>query len=114
MLSLLLIYLLQMASVYWQVFDDDGDGFIEDKDLIRVMAAIGQDLGPDEVRGMLEQADTDDDGKILFAGNWTSQTKFNHIFKHEIHLCCKFQCDNFINYWVVWTSVILWILTSRT
>ena len=48
----------------FRVFDLDGDGFIGLDELAKVMAMLGEDLSPAELRSMLEEADTKKDGKI--------------------------------------------------
>uniref|UniRef100_A0A7S2U3J4 Calmodulin n=1 Tax=Lotharella oceanica TaxID=641309 RepID=A0A7S2U3J4_9EUKA len=48
----------------FQIFDKDGDGYINYDDLSGVMKDLGEELTDDEIRDMMHQADTSHDGKI--------------------------------------------------
>lgn len=46
------------------LFDKDGDGTITIKELGTVLRSLGQNPTEAEVRGMIEEVDTDGDGKL--------------------------------------------------
>eukprot|EP01114_Cavostelium_apophysatum_P005133 TRINITY_DN15804_c0_g1_i1.p1 TRINITY_DN15804_c0_g1~~TRINITY_DN15804_c0_g1_i1.p1 ORF type:complete len:151 (-),score=46.87 TRINITY_DN15804_c0_g1_i1:95-547(-) len=48
----------------FKVFDKNGTGLIEIADLKHVLTTIGEKLSPQEVDGVMKEADTDGDGKI--------------------------------------------------
>lgn len=48
----------------FKVFDRDGSGKISAEELKEVMLRIGEDLSPDEIKAMIDQADKDGDGNI--------------------------------------------------
>jgi calmodulin len=48
----------------FRVFDRDGSGTISAEELKEVMLRIGENLSADEIKAMIEQADSDGDGKI--------------------------------------------------
>jgi len=50
----------------FQVFDGDGNGFINRQELACVMGNLGEALTPAEIQGMIDQADVDGDGQINY------------------------------------------------
>ena len=48
------------------MFDSDGSGFIDAKELQGVMEKLGQPMNMDEIKQMLDDADDDGDGLISF------------------------------------------------
>lgn len=44
------------------------DGYIDAKELKRVMSSIGEPLSDDEINEMIRTADTDGDGKVSYEG----------------------------------------------
>merc|ERR1719334_236145 len=50
----------------FQVFDGDGNGFINRQELAVVMSNLGEALTPDEIQSMIDQADQDGDGQINY------------------------------------------------
>ena len=48
----------------FKVFDRDGDGYITGDELGLVMANLGEKLTPGELKQMMEEADSNGDGKI--------------------------------------------------
>ena len=52
----------------FKVFDKDGDGFISADELRIVMTSLGEKLTDQEVDDMLNEADTNGDGKIDYNG----------------------------------------------
>jgi calmodulin len=50
----------------FKVFDLDGDGFISASELRQVMTSLGDQMSEEEVGRMLQEADTDGDGKINY------------------------------------------------
>jgi len=48
----------------FKVFDKNGNGFVEIKELRHVLTTLGEKLTPEEVDGVLKEADADNDGKI--------------------------------------------------
>ncbi|ELU06160.1 hypothetical protein CAPTEDRAFT_227531 [Capitella teleta] len=55
----------EMRSAF-QIFDQDGDGFIDAMDIGRTMADLGEKLTAGDVEQMIHEADADGDGKINF------------------------------------------------
>lgn len=58
----------------FQLFDDDGTGFISVKNLRRVARELGEHLSDEELRAMIEEFDRDRDGQI-------SKTEFLNIMR---------------------------------
>ncbi|KAL4237286.1 hypothetical protein ACF0H5_002005 [Mactra antiquata] len=52
----------------FKVFDKDGDGFISASELRHVMTNLGEKLTDEEVDAMIQEADSDGDGKIDYEG----------------------------------------------
>eukprot|EP00090_Calanus_glacialis_P003722 TRINITY_DN12747_c0_g1_i1.p1 TRINITY_DN12747_c0_g1~~TRINITY_DN12747_c0_g1_i1.p1 ORF type:complete len:150 (-),score=65.32 TRINITY_DN12747_c0_g1_i1:123-572(-) len=50
----------------FQVFDGDGNGFINRQELACVMGNLGEALTPAEIQGMIDEADVDGDGQINY------------------------------------------------
>ena len=50
----------------FQIFDKDGDGSINTKELGSVMRSLGQNLSEEEIQKMIEEVDKDDSGTIDF------------------------------------------------
>jgi len=50
----------------FQVFDGDGNGYINRQELALVMQNIGEKLTPDEIQEMIDEADVDGDGVINY------------------------------------------------
>uniref|UniRef100_M8B777 EF-hand domain-containing protein n=1 Tax=Aegilops tauschii TaxID=37682 RepID=M8B777_AEGTA len=50
----------------FEIFDRDGNGFITAAELAHSMAKLGHALTAKELTGMIEEADTDGDGRINF------------------------------------------------
>jgi len=47
-------------------FDIDGDGFIQEEELLQVMSKMGQSPSDEEIKAMFKAADLNRDGKISF------------------------------------------------
>ena len=52
------------------VFDEDGDGFIDGRDIQRTMETLGERVSTADVADMVTEADEDGDGRINFKGQW--------------------------------------------
>merc|ERR1712029_807690 len=50
----------------FQVFDGDGNGFINRQELACVMSNLGLELTSEEVQSMIDEADQDGDGQINY------------------------------------------------
>merc|ERR1711953_929172 len=50
----------------FQVFDGDGNGFINRQELTMVMSNLGEKLTSEEIQGMIDEADVDGDGQINY------------------------------------------------
>merc|ERR1711990_1280352 len=50
----------------FQVFDGDGNGFINRSELACVMSNLGETLKPEEIQAMIDEADLDGDGQINY------------------------------------------------
>mmetsp|Transcript_20553 Transcript_20553/g.45326 ORF Transcript_20553/g.45326 Transcript_20553/m.45326 type:complete len:101 (+) Transcript_20553:193-495(+) len=48
----------------FQLFDDNGTGTVDFRNLKRVARELGETMTDDEIREMIERADTDGDGEI--------------------------------------------------
>merc|ERR1712110_869804 len=55
----------------FQVFDGDGNGFINRQELACVMGNLGETLTQEEIQGMIDQADIDGDGVINYEEFYT-------------------------------------------
>ena len=63
----------------FSVFDQDGDGFINARELKQVMANLGENLSDEDIDAMVKEADKDGDGKINFKGNKHTFFIYNKI-----------------------------------
>lgn len=54
----------------FKVFDKNGDGKIDPKELRHVMTNLGEKLTDDEVDEMIRAADEDGDGMVNYAGQY--------------------------------------------
>ena len=52
----------------FKVFDIDGDGLIDSKELRQTMERLGEEVTDDDVRAMMTAADRNKDGRIDFDG----------------------------------------------
>ena len=52
----------------FKVFDMDGNGFIDERELKITMAKMGENLSDKEVKKMMHMADKNGDGKIDYEG----------------------------------------------
>ncbi|KAK3603071.1 hypothetical protein CHS0354_015766 [Potamilus streckersoni] len=50
----------------FQMFDEDGNGFISAAELKQVMTNLGEKLTDEEVDQMIREADTDGDGQVNY------------------------------------------------
>ena len=55
-----------MCREAFEIFDEDGDGYIECTELIRVLTAIGDTLTDKEADELIKEADLNGDGKINY------------------------------------------------
>ena len=51
-----------------QVFDRDGNGYIDAQELRYTMDNLGQPLSDEDVKAMIKEADLDGDGRINYEG----------------------------------------------
>ena len=61
---------------YYRVFDKDGNGFITIDELEMTMLSLGETLTPSELQEMMDEVDSDRDGKVSFR-QW-SKDRSNH------------------------------------
>lgn len=50
----------------WKVFDKSGQGFISAAELKHVLTSVGEKLSPEEITEMMNEADPEKSGKILY------------------------------------------------
>ena len=62
----MLCYAEQEVKDAFRVFDKDGTGFIDADNLRHITKSLGENLAPEEVDEMIEEADADKDGKISY------------------------------------------------
>lgn len=55
-----------MFYSYFRVFDKDGNGFITIDELEMTMLSLGETLTPSELQEMMDEVDSDRDGKVSF------------------------------------------------
>merc|ERR1712183_240382 len=55
----------ELAEAF-KIFDKDGSGFIDAKELKNVMEGLGEDLTDEEIDEMVKEADLNGDGKISY------------------------------------------------
>ena len=55
-------------SVRGQYFDSDRNGYIDAKELGRVMLSLGEQLSENELNEMISAGDRDGDGRVSFPG----------------------------------------------
>jgi len=60
----------------FKMFDRNGDGKIDPKELRRVMTNLGEKLTDDEVDEMIQTADKDGDGKVNYEGQYFPDSWF--------------------------------------
>ena len=68
------------------VFDKDGDGFITLDELRTVMTNIGEKISEEEIRDMIEEADTDKNGVVDFKGDCPSRKNSPNIHVQLLHV----------------------------
>lgn len=54
----------------FKIFDRDGNGSIDAKELKYAMQNLGEKLTDKELQDMMREADVDGDGKINYEGEW--------------------------------------------
>lgn len=54
----------------FKIFDRDGNGSIDAKELKYAMQNLGEKLTEKELQDMMREADVDGDGKINYEGGW--------------------------------------------
>ena len=52
----------------FRVFDKNGNGFIEAKELKDILSKLGDNTTDEQIEKMIEVADVDKDGRINYAG----------------------------------------------
>ena len=67
----------------FQVFDIDGDGLIDAKELRKTMENLQVDVSEDDVRAMITEADKNGDGKVDLEGLWKVR---NGVFTRDAHV----------------------------
>jgi calmodulin len=60
----------------FKIFDKNGDGKIDPKELRHVMTNLGEKLTDDEVDEMIQTADADGDGKVNYEGQYFPDSWF--------------------------------------
>ena len=68
----------KIAEIF-NLFDDDGDGGIDQQELKKGMNALGVTLSEEEVKTMLVDADADGDGFIQLA-------EFEEVVRNQVRL----------------------------
>jgi len=53
----------------FRVFDRDGNGLIDEKELMTTMKNLGENVTKNDVKAMIKAADKNGDGKIDYEGN---------------------------------------------
>lgn len=61
----------------FKIFDRDGNGSIDAKELKYAMQNLGEKLTEKELQDMMREADVDGDGKINYEGGWQACFKIN-------------------------------------
>lgn|ERR1719195_470028 len=56
----------QLRSTF-KLFDENGDGFIDAKELKQTLANLGNKLSDAQIEAIMKEADMDKDGKVSFA-----------------------------------------------
>ena len=72
------------------VFDKDGDGYITYDELRTVMMNIGEKISEEEIKDMIEEADTDKNGKVDFKGKQTN--KNIPLYPHSMLRSNQYSC----------------------
>ncbi len=63
----------------FKLFDEEGNGYIDLKDLKRVCRELGEDMEETEMLEMIERADSTGDGKVSFEDFYNIMTKKSFI-----------------------------------
>ena len=50
----------------FKLFDSSGDGYISKSEMRKISKAFGEEVSRDEAEEMIEEVDTDCDGKVSF------------------------------------------------
>ena len=56
----------KLTSFEFRVFDKDGNGFITIDELEMTMLSLGETLTPSELQEMMDEVDSDRDGKVSY------------------------------------------------
>ena len=59
-------YYGKLTSFEFRVFDKDGNGFITIDELEMTMLSLGETLTPSELQEMMDEVDSDRDGKVSY------------------------------------------------
>ena len=62
--------LICISEIYWFIFQD-GDGFIDARELRHLLTNLGEKLTEQEVDEMIAEVDIDGDGKVDYTGEWS-------------------------------------------
>lgn len=69
------------------LFDKNGDGAIDVKELGQVMRSLGQDPTEDELKDMIHDVDSDNNGTIDFNEFLTIMSRYVNIIYQTLHKC---------------------------
>ena len=67
-----------MKKVF-KLFDEEGNGYVELKDLTRIAKELSENMDEMELKEMIERADSDGDGKVSFEDFYEIMTKKSFI-----------------------------------
>ena len=68
-----------MINLPIQVFDIDGNGYIDANELRLTMNNLGENLSEDDVKAMIREADINGDGRIDYEGDYLFMTSSSFI-----------------------------------
>lgn len=69
------------------LFDKNGDGAIDVKELGQVMRSLGQDPTEGELKDMIHDVDSDNNGTIDFDEFLTIMSRYVYIIYQTLHKC---------------------------
>lgn len=80
----------------FRIFDKDGNGFIDAKELRHVLVHLGEKLKDDEVDELLREVDINGDNQISYEGMFLKlQVKMLYLKKDLIRLFCPLEPFSF-------------------
>ena len=80
-----------------QVFDIDGNGYIDANELRLTMNNLGENLSEDDVRAMIREADINGDGRIDYEGDYVISWRYQLLSQYHDVIISHYDIINSIS-----------------